>query len=94
MMPKAWELPSEAFFGDVNLPTSPNPTINFLDVLVRKNKLLHEQFRGKNQPSYMKSGNLKKDQAKPDLPSINKKKKQKKVKQIPIRLNELDFAEI
>ena len=54
MMPIAWELPRESFFAKVNLPQSSNPTVNFLDALVRKNDLIHTEFRGTNQPKYMK----------------------------------------
>ena len=54
LMPQRWDIPDE-FFA-VNMPVSNNPTINYCDAIVRKAKLVKENFLGKEEPAYVKKG--------------------------------------
>jgi hypothetical protein len=51
-----------------------------LDALLRKNNLLHEEFRGKNKPRYIKKDGLAKMMEQSNLPSIHGKKKDRSPK--------------
>jgi len=59
--------------SQVNLPSTDNPTINFLDAVKRKANLLNDNFRGNRQPEYMRYATVSK------LPSIAKKSNDEEV---------------
>jgi hypothetical protein len=91
-----WEPPT--YLHEVNMPQSSSSTANFLDAVVRKVNMLHEEFRGDRQPMFMRHKNslsqdrrdqssILEDEEKTEyLPEIEPKPKKKNHKRIMPRI--------